>query len=297
LYFEKQKMNNSDIKDPLFLEAVEYIDDGNYSRLQDLLEKNPSLSGNRLDLPDGGYFKNPYLLWFVADNPIRVGKLPSNIIEITKMLIQDVQNNASVSFQEQIDYTLGLVSTGRIPRESGAQIELMNLLLDAGAKPGNSHGALAHGNIDAARHLIERGGDLTLTTAICLNKTDDIVRLAPHSTSEDRQVALMAASYFGNSEMINFLITLGVNVSNYIDPSSGFHSHATALHQAVSSGSMESVKSLVEAGARLDAIDRTFDGTPQDWADYLRRDEKDEIKKKQFAEIETYLQCKKQENS
>ena len=56
--------------------------------LQRLLTANPQLVRVRLespgdwlrDLVDGaleGYFKQPYLLWFVAENPIRHEKLPS----------------------------------------------------------------------------------------------------------------------------------------------------------------------------------------------------------------------------
>src|SRR5258706_10336882 len=143
-------MNNSDIKDPLFRKAVEWIDSGNVPALQHLLESNPTLVAKRLETPAEGYFKLPYLLWFVADNPIRHEKLPTNICDITHLIIKSVKQNAEDSLQEQLDYTLGLVATGRIPRESGVQKEWIDLLIDAGATPGNGIGALAHGNIDAA---------------------------------------------------------------------------------------------------------------------------------------------------
>lgn len=286
-------MDNSEIKDPLFLEAVDYIDSGDSIKLQKLLDKNPALVAIRLELPEGGYFKNPYLLWFIADNPIRVDRLPKNIVEITRLIMQYVRLHAITVFQEQIDYTLGLVVTGRIPRESGSQIELMDMLIDAGAIPGNGHGALAHGNMDAARHLLKRGGNLTLTTAICLDLKEDISRLGNSSSSNERQIALIAAAFYGKSELIDYLIRLGVDVNAYIDSSSGFHSHATALHQAVYSGSMESVRLLIEAGANLDAPDRVYQGTPLGWSIYMQEEEQDDHKKKQYAEIETYLRDKK----
>ncbi|MEP7323880.1 MAG: ankyrin repeat domain-containing protein [Saprospiraceae bacterium] len=282
-------MDNSEIKDPLFLEAVNYIDRGDYIQLQDLLDKNPALVGTRLELPEGGYFKNPYLLWFIADNPIRVDTLPKNIVEITRLIMEYVRIHDITVFQEQIDYTLGLVVTGRIPRESGSQIELMDLLLDAGAIPGNGHGALAHGNVDAARHLLKRGGNLTLTTAICLELKEDISHLAQSSSKSERQIALIAAAFFGKSEMIDFLIHLDIDVNSFIDSSSGFHSHATALHQAVYSGSMESVILLIEAGANLNTTDRIYQGTPLGWSVYMQEEEQDVQKKKQYAAIETYL--------
>ena len=86
-------MNNAEIKDPIFLQAVEAIDAGNRSVLQNLLDQYPDLVSRRLDLPEGGYFKNPYLLWFVADNPIRHEKLPANIPEMTELLIKAMNSS------------------------------------------------------------------------------------------------------------------------------------------------------------------------------------------------------------
>jgi peptide-methionine (S)-S-oxide reductase len=108
-------MDNSDIKDPLFREAVYAIDAGNTISLQHLLEENPRLVNTRLDTPDEGYFKHPYLLWFVADNPIRHEKLPANICDVTRLIIKSIKQNAPDSFREQIAYTLGLVATGAYP--------------------------------------------------------------------------------------------------------------------------------------------------------------------------------------
>jgi len=282
-------MNNSDIKEPLFREAVEAIDSGNISSLQSLLGKNPGLINKRLDIPAEGYFMHPYLMWFIAENPIRHEKLPANILEITKILIDTAKRNAADSYQQQIDYTLGLVATGRIPRESGVQNEWIDLLIDNGATPGNGIGALAHGNTGAAKHLIERGGTLTLATAIGLDMEEDIHRLAKDATKNDLEIALMMAAFYGKSKWISYVISLGVNVNAYLSRSNGFHSHASALHQAVFSGSLESVKILVDAGADLNAIDKIYEGTPLNWASYLQREEKDEVQKEKYKEIESYL--------
>src|SRR6185503_827899 len=170
-------MDNPDIKDPLFREAVEAIDNGNISSLQNLLNKNPGLISKRLEAPADGYFAHPYLMWFVAENPIRHEKLPANVIEVTRVLIDAAKKNAPGSFHEQINYTLGLVATGRIPRESGVQNEWIDLLIENGATPENGIGALAHGNIEAAKHLIKRGGKLTFATAIGLDMEDEVHRL------------------------------------------------------------------------------------------------------------------------
>ncbi len=96
-------MNNSDIIDPIFLQAVEAIDSGEIALLEDLLTQNKYLVRRRLDYPEPGYFQNPYLLWFVADNPIRVEKLATNIVDITQLLNLLMKHEASHTAQPQLD--------------------------------------------------------------------------------------------------------------------------------------------------------------------------------------------------
>ena len=43
---------------------------------------------------------------------------------------------------------------------------------------------------------------------------------------------------------------------------------ATPLHHAVSAGSLDAVRVLVESGARLDTRDTAYGGTPLGWAEY-----------------------------
>ncbi len=206
---------NSEISDRQFRQAVEAIDTGNIALLHNLLLSNPKLVSKRLDSPTEGYFKHPYLLWFVAQNPIRNETVPSNIVDITKLVVQFIRQNAPDSFQEQIDYTLGLVATGRVPRESGVQIEWIDYLVDEGANPGNGLGALAHGNKVAAAKLIERGGKLTLTTAIGLDRRNDISQLLKKATTTDKQIALVASAFWGKSEMIRTLLDAGADANVY----------------------------------------------------------------------------------
>lgn len=283
-------MKASDINDPVFRKAVECIDAGNFALLQELLETNPELIDKRLDVSTEGYFNHPYLLWFVADNPVRIEKLPANILDITSLLIKHARRNGGENYQQQIDYTLGLVATGRIPLECGVQIDMMDLLIDAGAQPGSGHGALAHGNIDAARHLIKRGGKLTLAVAVCFNDIDKALLLVKNATQDDKQAALMGAAMYGNHAMIKMLLEAGADVN--VVKRDGFHSHASVLHQAVSSGSLEAVKILIEAGAKLDAQDSVYHGTPLGWAKYMQTEQDSKIAKEKYAEIETFLSKK-----
>ncbi len=276
--------------DELFQRAVAAIDAGDVDAIERLLNANPELVRDRLiapgdwlrDLVDGaleGYFHEPYLLWFVAENPIRNDKLPSNIADVTRLIIAKARSENVAEIQAQLDYTLGLVCTGRVARECGVQIELIDLLIDAGAKVGSLNGVLAHHEIDAAKRLIEHGAELTLTAAICLERGDDVQRLLSQASSEERRIALAAAALYGNADMLTLLIdhsnSLGssdnrdLDISGYAPP--GFHAHATPLHHAVDSGSLPAVKVLVQAGADLGVKDRIYHGTPLDWAEYLKR--------------------------
>jgi hypothetical protein len=282
-------MDIAKINDALFLEAVAALDAGNISVLKDLITKYPRLVTERLKYPSGDYFDSPYLLWFVADNPIRNEKLPANIVEVATLLITEVKKLATDTVKKQLDYALGLVTTGRIPRECGVQIQLMDVLIDAGATPGGGAGALAHGNIEAAAHLIKRGGKLTLATAVGLDWMDDVIRLAPLAGNNEKLAALAMAAFFGKNGMVAYLLGTGVNPNDCPKKGTGFHTHATPLHQAVYSRSLDTVKLLITAGARLDLTDKAYDGTPLGWAIYMQTEDTNGQHQKEYAAIEAYL--------
>jgi hypothetical protein len=286
-------METININDPLFKNAVNALDEGRLDGLQKLINDHPDLVRYRLSTPGKeGYFKDPYLIWFVADNPIRIPKLPANIIDVTRFLIGAVERYASDTYQLQIDYTLELVATGRIPRECGVQIAIMDALLDAGAATGSAMGAIANSNLEAANHLIDRGAELTLASALLLDRNADIDSLINSSDSEEKLLALTAAAFYGKADNVKYLLNRGVEANGYPQAGSGFHSHTTPLHQAVYSKSLDTVKLLVNAGANLDARDKIFDGTPLGWAEYLKRDATNQKDQAAYAEIEEYLQEK-----
>jgi len=277
-------MKNSDFQDIIFRSAVEAIDKGDIPALQQLVASHPRLLSERLTTTGEGYFKDPYLLYFVADNPIRVDRLPANILAVTKWLIDALRADGVPNLQQQLDYTLGLVSTGRIPRECGVQIALIDLLINEGAAIGNALGALANGNVDAARHLVERGEELTLAVATGLNSIGDIKRLAPTAGSKEKLTALTVAAFYGKADLVSLLLAPGADPNGYPD-GDGFHHHGTPLHQAVASCSVTCVKLLVEAGADLTVKDKIYSGTPLDWALYLQREDS-----KDYAPIIAYLE-------
>src|SRR5437016_10574785 len=88
--------------DSLFREAVSAIDAGDLASLERLLAMHPELVRARLDSAGAwlrdkvggaldGFFRQPYLLWFVAEDPVRNGKLPGNIAAVARAIIQAAQ--------------------------------------------------------------------------------------------------------------------------------------------------------------------------------------------------------------
>src|ERR1700693_3471061 len=92
--------------DPRFQEAVNAIDSGDAGRLERLLVEDPGLVRDRVDGGEG-YFHRPYLLWFVAENPVRNGRLPANIAEVARAIIGAAKREGAESVQEQLDGAAG----------------------------------------------------------------------------------------------------------------------------------------------------------------------------------------------
>jgi len=75
-------LGDSPSLDAHFRDAVAAIDAGDVETLNRLLTEHPALPGERLESPGAwlrdtvgdaldGFFKRPYLLWFVAEDPVR----------------------------------------------------------------------------------------------------------------------------------------------------------------------------------------------------------------------------------
>jgi ankyrin repeat protein len=146
-------------------------------------------------------------------------------------------------------------------------------------------------SIEIAHALLNAGArfessQLTLAVAFCLGRMDDAARLAREASAEERHVALEAAAMNGVTPALGTLIDLGVDVSAY---NTQVQYHATPLHNAVCSGSLEAVRMLVEAGARVDAKDAAYQATPLTWAEYYLREAKSGGSAKQYAAIVDYL--------
>jgi hypothetical protein len=246
------------IEDTTFRRGVELLDAGDVIGLRAHLRQHPNLLRQRIVFEGGNYFQNPTLLDFVAENPIRHGKLPHNIVEVTKVIL-----NAGVE-QSALNQALGLVVSGSVVLECRVQVPLIDLLCDHGADPGSALHAAIQGGPEAVNALLRRGARLDLPVAAALGRTEDARRLLPTAASRDRHLALAFASQFGHVEIVRLLLDAGEDPNRY-NPV-GCHSHSTPLHQAAWAGHMEVVRLLVERGARLDLKDILWHGTPTGWA-------------------------------
>jgi hypothetical protein len=247
------------IEDPIFRRAVDLIDAGDATGLRAYLKQHPKLVHQHVVFEGWNYFHNPTLVQFLAENPVRHGKLPANIVDIAKVIID------AGPAQSELNETLMLVATGSVPRECRMQLPLIDLLCDHGADPNAAlHAAALHNEMEAARALIRRGARVDLSVAAALGYVDDFRRLLPESNKDDRHLALALASQFGQVEIVRVLLDAGEDPNRY-NPVGG-HSHSTPLHQAAASGNEDMVRLLVERGARLDMKDVLWHGTPAGWA-------------------------------
>jgi len=250
------------IEEPDFRRAVDLLDTGDISGLRAHLKRRPGLTSQRVTFEGGNYFRNPTLLEFVAENPVRHGKLPSNIVEVARVILDA---SPSPPDQAALDETLMLVATGSVPRECRVQVPLIQLLCDRGAAPNSAlQASVLLDEHEAARALIEYRAPITLPVAAGLGLAEDFLRLFPSSTSDERHLALTMAADLGHIEIVRLLLDAGEDPNRY-NPVGG-HSHTTPLHQAAWRGHEEIVQLLVERGALLDMKDLLWDGDPAGWA-------------------------------
>jgi hypothetical protein len=267
------------IEDPTFRRAVDLIDAGEAAELRALLQQNPKLVHQHVLMEGGNYFQTPTLLEFVAENPVRHGRLPSDIVEVARVLLEAGPDLASKN------EALGLVATGSVVRECKVQIALIDLLCAYGAEPNAAARAAAVlDEHDAVRALIRQGAKVNLPIAAALGMVAEVDRLLKTASAEDRHLALAVAAQYNHADIVRTLLEAGENPNRY-NPLGG-HSHGTPLHHAAAGGYLAVVQLLVEHGARLDLRDVLWHATPADWAahegkmeveGYLRAREKEQV--------------------
>ena len=261
------------IEDATFRRAVDLIDAGNAAELRTLLKHHPALVHQRLLFEGGNYFRSPTLLEFVAENPVRHGKLPSNIVEVARVILEAEPDLATRN------EALMLVATGSVVRECNVQIPLIDLLCKYGAEPdGAARAAAVLDEHESVRALLRHGGKVDLPIAAALGLVLDFDRLLGAASPEDRHLALAVAAQFNRADIVRKLLDSGEDPKRY-NPLGG-HSHGTPLHHAAAGGYLAVVQLLVEHGARLDLKDVLWHATPAEWAAHEGK-----------ADVEAYLRA------
>lgn len=248
------------ISDPHFRAAVEAIHRGDLDGLGRLLDERPVLLHERAIEPPAaprGYFSDPKLFWFVANNPTLIAKPPENIVEIARMMI------ARGVAQEDLDYTLELAMTdGLMPREM--QMDLVRALVEAGAVA-TRHAilmTLGHQQTRPVAWLVEQGLELSAPIAAGLGRTAELPALLAAASAEERTDALGMAVINHHPEAARLCLEAGADPNRFMP----CHSHSTPLHQAAIDGDVAMLELLVGHGARPDLRDTLWRGTPLGWA-------------------------------
>ena len=149
----------------------------------------------------------------MAENPVRRGTLPANIVEVAKVILDAGAKRDIAALNE----TLGLVSSGRVPRECGLQIPLIELLCEYGGDPNRAmSAALTHGEFAAVNALISRGAAVDLTVAAAMGLVDEARGLIANTDSEKRHSALALASQFGHIDIVRLLLDAGADPAGTI---------------------------------------------------------------------------------
>ncbi|MDB5070468.1 MAG: Ankyrin repeat-containing protein [Candidatus Eremiobacteraeota bacterium] len=256
------------IADPSFRAAVDAIHAGDVFALAALLDAEPRLLREHVTSPDvyrrtprHQYFLDPKLLWFVADNPTLVERMPANIADVARTIVERGADQAD------LDYTLELVMSSGAANEQGLQRPLMRVLLDAGARASGEAIEVAAGYrvIDALRALLEGGQPMTVPIAAALGEEQPLRQLLRGATREEVQTAFGLAVMNGHLDAAQLALDAGADVDAFMP----VHTHMTALHQAAQDDNVALIELLLARGARTDQRDTIWDGTPLNWSTYF----------------------------
>jgi len=278
----------------VFETAVEAVINGDRPALERLLREHPDLvkaRSTRVTWWAPPQMHRATLLHYVAANGVEGyrQRTPKNAVEIATLLLRaGADVDALADMYEGKHTTMSMLVSSAHPAKANLQIPLAETLLDFGAAlDGRGEGAwmsplntaLAFGYTDTAQALARRGARVdSVAAAAGLGRVDDVRRLLPSSTAEDRHRALALAAQHGHAEVVRVLLDAGEDPNRY-NPKAN-HGHSTPLHQAIAAGKDAVVRLLVERGARLDVRDTIWDGTPLGWAEYCGQ-----------PEIATYLRA------
>jgi hypothetical protein len=273
---------------PGFAGALAALDAGDAGRLRALLAADPSLASARTNLdPPYGYFTGATLLHHVAGNPGRDARLPANVVEVARVLLDaDADVNAS-TLGPNGGTTMGLLVTSKQASDAGVTGPLMELLLERGAtldvaKPDALDQSLANHAPAAAEKMIALGAKADLFAAAALGRLD---LLRPMFDADGRLLArphrggrFMAARDAIGLAMLYAYVRKRLDAVDFLLEKDGNWNmtgvnNGTAMHRAAWEGDLPMVQRLVGLGADISNRDNPFTSTPLSWAQHNRQQE------------------------
>lgn len=255
------------IEDPVFRAAVDAILAGDAAALAPLLDAHPRLLTERIMEPQcyrkatrGQYFRDPKLVWFVADNPNLADPMPPGMVDCAREIADRGAEQAD------LDYTLGLAMTSGPAHDAGLTVPLMEVLIRAGARPTEENivVTLAHGLHAPVEALLAAGHAMTPLIAAGLGRVEDLARLLPGASQDVLQTAFGLGVINRHHACARLCLEAGADVDGYLP----VHAHSTAMHQAANHDDVAMLELLVSHGARDDIPDRMWRGTPLGWAEH-----------------------------
>jgi Ankyrin repeats (3 copies) len=265
-----------------FEAAVDAVVSGDIATLERLLHRDPELIRARSTRKH-----HSTLLIYVGANGVEGfrQRTPKNAVQVAKTLLTAGAEVEAVGDMYGGSTTLGLVATSIHPKLAGVQEALLEMLLANGARldhpqAGAGHprslvkSCLANGRVEAAAFLASRGAVLDLEGAAGLGRLDIVTSffngdgtLRPGGTMEQARYGLLWACEYGRTNVVQFLLDSGMDVSARL-PRHGLFHGTTALHLAAFGGHADTVKTLLKSGAPVDVKDEHFGTPPLVWALY-----------------------------
>jgi ankyrin repeat protein len=275
-HIESLAFEGSDIS--TFERAAIAVVSGDRATLEPLLREHPDLVRARSTREH-----RATLLHYVSANGVENFRQvsPKNSAQMAKLLLDagaDVDAEADV--YGGACTTLGLVATSAPPFIAGVQREVIDVLLDQGARmdrPGlagrtNSlvDACLANGQPQAAEYLASRGAPLDFVGAAGLGRVDALERFLDEDGTLNCRVtnAQLARGFslacaYGRADAVTFLLQRGVDADMEL---AGHGAGHTGLHVAAYHAHPDVVSILLQHGASIDPIDKTWGTTPLVWA-------------------------------
>ncbi len=223
------------------------------------------------------------LLHYVSANGVEGFRQmsPTNSAEIAKILLSaGAEVDAEADVYEGACTPLGLVATSAPPFNAGVQQEVIDVLLDhgarvdrpglAGRRDGLIRACLANGQPKAAEYLATRGAPLDLPGAAGLGRVDALKTFFGEDGALNRRAShaqllegFSLASAYGRADAVTFLLDQGIDVDTELPGHGAGHK---GLHVAAFHGHVNVVSILLRRGASVDPIDKTWGTPPIVWA-------------------------------